>query len=53
MLSCGASDFYRLALEEIAANAVLRTTRGTIEQAIAEYADLDIDEVDRLADIIT
>ncbi|MFK8844209.1 LLM class flavin-dependent oxidoreductase [Streptomyces sp. Ac-502] len=58
-------DFYRLAPKHIAANAVLRTTRATIEQTITEYTDLgideiifipatdDLDEVTRLADIAT
>ncbi|UNO38882.1 LLM class flavin-dependent oxidoreductase [Streptomyces sp. MST-110588] len=58
-------DFYRLAPKDIAANAVLRTTRETIERSIKEYTDLgvdeiifvpatdDLDEVTRLADIAT
>jgi alkanesulfonate monooxygenase SsuD/methylene tetrahydromethanopterin reductase-like flavin-dependent oxidoreductase (luciferase family) len=57
-------DFYRLAPQEIAANAVLRTTRETVEQSVKEYSDLgvdeiifvpateDLDEVTRLADIV-
>ncbi len=58
-------DFYRLAPKDIATNAVLRTTRETIEQSITQYTDLgideiifvpaadDLDEVTRLADIVT
>jgi alkanesulfonate monooxygenase SsuD/methylene tetrahydromethanopterin reductase-like flavin-dependent oxidoreductase (luciferase family) len=57
-------DFYRLAPEDIATNAVLRTTRETIVQSITQYTDLgvdeiifipatdDLDEVTRLADIV-
>jgi MinD-like ATPase involved in chromosome partitioning or flagellar assembly len=58
-------DFYRLAPKNIATNAVLRTTRETIGQSITQYTDLgvdeiifipatdDLDEVTRLADIVT
>ncbi|MDA3643533.1 LLM class flavin-dependent oxidoreductase [Saccharopolyspora indica] len=58
-------DFYRLAPEHIAANAVLCTTREAIERSIAQYTDLgvdeiifvpatdDVDEVARLADIVS
>ncbi|MCX4681294.1 LLM class flavin-dependent oxidoreductase [Streptomyces sp. NBC_01433] len=58
-------DFYRLAPKDIALNAVLRTTRETIEQSSTEYTELgideiifvpatdDLDEVTRLADVIT
>ncbi|WP_020667656.1 LLM class flavin-dependent oxidoreductase [Amycolatopsis nigrescens] len=57
-------DFYRLAPEEIATNAVLCTTGEMIEQSVAEYTDLgvdeiifvpatdDLDEVTRLADLV-
>ena len=58
-------DFYRLAPADIAANAVLHTTRETIEHSVARYADIgvdemiflpatdDLDDVARLADIVT
>ncbi|WP_405163114.1 LLM class flavin-dependent oxidoreductase [Nocardia sp. NBC_01499] len=58
-------DFYRLAPESIADNAVLCTTPTMIKQSIADYTDLgideiifvpatdDLDEVTRLADIVT
>ncbi|GAB2676928.1 hypothetical protein GCM10027271_42180 [Saccharopolyspora gloriosae] len=58
-------DFYRLAPKEIATNAVLCTTRKTIEQTVTVYTDLGIDEIifvsavddpdeiTRLADIVT
>ncbi|MER7011586.1 LLM class flavin-dependent oxidoreductase [Saccharopolyspora sp. NPDC000359] len=57
-------NFYRLAPAEIAANAVLHTSSGEIEQSIADYTDLgvdeiifvpatdDLDEVSRLADTV-
>ncbi|MFI5778361.1 LLM class flavin-dependent oxidoreductase [Nocardia sp. NPDC051570] len=38
-------DFYRLAPEGIAANVVLCTTPAMIEQSIADYSDLGVDEI--------
>ncbi|GAA3357796.1 LLM class flavin-dependent oxidoreductase [Saccharopolyspora gregorii] len=38
-------DFYRLAPKEIATNAVLCTTRETIEQTITVYTGLGVDEI--------